>query len=148
VTATPVRVIQALVTLWDVALGEVLVHDGEPPAGADSSRMLVVGTDIDPDIDAIAGTATRNVGSLFGDMDVQCVLQGWSGDVAPGARATLRNDVFELFRLATEAVWATPGLDIPEIVSSAHVSSWSLRDLSDDQGALAQIVFLVHVDTY
>lgn len=147
-TATPSRVLAALVELWTEALDGVLVHDGEPEPGADQRKMLVVGADIDDEIEAVSGAVERNIGSLSGGLDIQCVLQVWSGDVAPGDRAALRDQAFELFRLAAEAVWETPDLGIGEVVAGSHVASWALRSLIDDQGALVQVLFPTHVDTY
>lgn len=141
-------VLDALVTKWR-ALPELsgLVQDGPVPLDDPSPELLSVGHDGDTG----DGTSTDGVVSPEGygtepnreQFTVNCLIAVLNGaNDMPAARGR----AFELLSVASDALAEDHTLG--GVVMYAHVQEVSLRQVQDDYGALAQVMFTVACDAF
>lgn len=142
------EILNALVQLAKDNLDGVIITDGIGPSD-EVGRYLMIGVD-DVDGDTVFPTADSrqswaNIGHVVRDEtgDVTCAAMAWNGENDPSAA---RRDVFALVGELEDAMRADPTLGIRPQIRAEFGTSIELRQLQDEYGASATVVFQLHFD--
>lgn len=146
-TAIP-EIIDALVQLAKDTLDDVIITDGIGPSD-EVGKYLMVGVD-DVDGESVFPTADSrqswaNIGHVVRDEtgDVTCAAMAWNGQNDP---KQARTDVFGLVGELEDALRGDPTLGIRPQIRAEFGTSVELRQLQDEYGASATVIFQIHFD--
>jgi len=138
------QVIDALVASFKAALGDDAVYDGPGVSSASPQKYVLVGV-ADPDGEFMdeAASSTQEwawLGHVQRDetLTVHCVAVAWNGDTD---MKKARDDAFDVVRLVTDEIQADPTYGNQGVLWVQAVSSISLRQLQDENGAIVYLPF-------
>ncbi|AGW41299.1 hypothetical protein O159_12200 [Leifsonia xyli subsp. cynodontis DSM 46306] len=141
-------VIDALIASFGTALGDSNVFDGTGVTDNTLTDYVLVGV-ADPDGDSITESATSQqswpwLGHAVRDetVVVHCVAVSWNGD---GVAKTARDSVFNMLGTVTTAIQDNPSYGVSGVLYVQGVTSMSLHQLQDENGAIAFLPFDVTV---
>lgn len=141
-------IINAVVQLAKDQLTDVIITDGIGPSD-EVGKYLMIGVD-DVDGESVLPTADSrqswaNIGHVVRDEsgDVTCAAMAWNGQNDP---RQARTDVFALVASLEDAVRADPTLGIRPQIRAEFGTSVELRQLQDEYGASATVIFQIHFD--
>lgn len=142
--STVPAVLDALVARWAAALPDVQVSDGQPVVTQDD--LIAVGFHDVPGEPAVNSTRTREQLASMPDResyDVSCIASTFTGGTE---FKPIRDRVYELVDAAATVL--VEDRTLGGVVMLAQLTSDDLIQEQTEQGAVATVRFVVHVDAF
>jgi len=142
------EILDTLVQLAKDTLDDVIITDGIGPSDEVGKYLMIGVDDVDGDSyfpSADSRQSWANIGHVARDEvgDVTCAAMAWNGQNDP---KQARADVFGLIGDLEDAIRADPTLGIRPQVRAEFGTSVQLRQLQDEYGASATVVFQIHFE--